>query len=196
MFHRLWACPARAMAREQHGISDIIVRKALASPDSLLWTRCQLPDPSQWSLNPCMQLVIHWELQADCGTFSAIGFGDGSGKRNTCSSTRRVGWGVTSLVNTDPSVSVGCWRTTASAYGPLPGLLQTVPAAETFALYIFLLSVGLPLDDGHIYFYLTTATSSTPSLAASITPLVLTTPWLTSGGLSSRKLTTLAWVLL
>ena len=100
-----------------------------------------------------MQLVIYWELQADSGTFSAIGFGDGSGKRNTCSITRRVGWGVKSLVNTDPSVSVGRWRTTASAYGPLPGLLQAVHAAETFALYIFLLNVGLPLDDGHIYFY-------------------------------------------
>ncbi len=60
---------------------------------------------------------------------------------------------MTSLINNEPGSTDGRWVHTASAYGPLPGLLQTVAAAETFALYVFLLNAGLPLDDGHIYFY-------------------------------------------
>jgi hypothetical protein len=153
MFHRFWGCAARDALRGQLGTTDYVVRRAIASPTSALWSRCLLPDPSQWAVKPSLHLVVNWALQDGSGTFSAIGFGDGSGTRGNCTSTRRAGWGVTSLANADPSSALGRWTSTASAYGPLPGLLQTVVAAETYALYVFLLNVGLPLADGRIYFY-------------------------------------------
>ena len=52
---------------------------------------------------------------------------------------RRCGWGLVQ-VRIDGIATV---HKEAELYGPLPGVLQDTPAAEAYALYMFLLHAGL-----------------------------------------------------
>jgi len=74
------------------------------------------------------------------GVLSGRVYGDGSGLYND-SPIQRCGWGVTAIRQS----AAGIWTIVAGCYGALPGPIQSVPAAETWAFLIALRFAVPPL---------------------------------------------------
>ena len=139
IMHR-WSCPALARKRHDMGISRRMLAEAqehqnLSNP---LWSHGIVADPLVAAPLPLLTSRVCWEVPPPAGHFEGTAFGDGSGLHPRFARRIRCGWAV-ATVATDRFGK--CW-VTASAFGPLPGLLQTVPAAEACALLMFLAFAG------------------------------------------------------
>ena len=78
----------------------------------------------------CLRGKITWEKMPTGILLDGDVYGDGSGLFPRIARLRRCGWGITCYA---PGRGI-----IARAYGPLPGWLQDVPAAESYALLIAL----------------------------------------------------------
>ena len=79
-----------------------------------------------------------WELAPPDGVFTGRVLLDGSGLRGRCTRRRRCGFAVVMLDNADAVVGI--------LYGALPGPVQSVAAAELWALRALLRHCMPPLD--------------------------------------------------
>ncbi len=134
MWHRLYDCPALHMHRQQYG-HDRLVASAWRWPDMPLWTRCLLGDPSWLHPEPLTGEMTVWEKQPVGSILEGECYGDGSGLWPQFARLRRCGWGLVCYTR-----GVGV---TAIAHGPLPGLQQDVPLAESFAFLMNLRHASL-----------------------------------------------------
>ena len=78
---------------------------------------------------------MQWDIFPPDGVFEGVGFGDGSGLKPVHPRARRCGWGLTVY-----SVGHGI---VAELHGALPGWLQEVPIAESYALLMYLTHIGI-----------------------------------------------------
>jgi len=86
---------------------------------------------------------VVWTVTPTQGAcFPHVGYGDGSGLLPKLEYARRCGWSVASFSYVGRDFLV-----TAAAHGPLPGLVQEVPAAELYA-FTFYLKHAVSFDDG------------------------------------------------
>ena len=100
------------------------------------------------SREPAITLQVKWitynQPLAQSGMFSSPGFGDGSGLNGPSKLTVRCGFSVVSIDRFG--------YPTNAAHGLVPGLVQSVPGAETFAFY-FYLQHAIPDEDGMYIYY-------------------------------------------
>ena len=134
MRHQLFECPALHHSRHQFG-DDALRVCALEWPSLHLWTRCLLSDPSWQYPPPLLDEQIIWEKSPPSGVLEGDCCSDGSGLRPLFARIRRCGWGLVCHTH-----GIGF---TALAHGPLPGLQQDVPLAESFAFYVALRYAGI-----------------------------------------------------
>ena len=132
--HRLYGCPVAESYREHYGCPRMFQQERLHG-GLPLWTRVLLPDPTWGFPMPLLESHCVWELQPAGGLLEGEGYGDGSGLHPKFARVRRCGWGL--VVHT-PGLGV-----TARLRGPLPGLQQEVPAAESMALLVYLENLGV-----------------------------------------------------
>ena len=135
--HDFWQCDINRRFRSEYGLDEQIVQLQRDTPHATLWH-------SGWIENPCLsfpppawQMQVHWEKEGENGCcFDLPGYGDGSGKyAHIDVSIRRCGWSVVAAdLGADDIINRGAW-----AWGPLPMTIQTTPAAEVYAFYMYLL---------------------------------------------------------
>ena len=138
MWHRAWECEASAFHRHTLDIPAELGAMARLEGSTPFWSHALLPDPSVGLLLPEMELRVVWQVPSLTGFLEGPGYGDGSGIKATFSRQARCGWGVATVELAD---GITHWVSGAIC-GPLPGPLQTVPFAETFALVMYLRHVG------------------------------------------------------
>ena len=142
--HYIFACEKTRDFRFTWGISDDLLDARSNFPNSPLWSVCMCPDPTLGYPKPTFELKVEWENVGDDGPcFPWPGFGDGSGRFAFTPSMRRCGWAVLSArLGLDDVIERG-----PCAHGPLPGIMQAVPAAELFAFYMYLVH-AMPAGNG------------------------------------------------
>ena len=104
---------------------DQLLTCAAANPELCLWTRCLISDPSWQYLQPVLGELKVWEIHRLGNVLDGECYGDGSGRFPGFARLRRCGWGLVCYTRGK--------GITASLHGPLPGLHQDVPLAESYA---------------------------------------------------------------
>ena len=140
IMHR-WSCPALDRKRHDMGVSRRLLAESrenqnLSNP---LWSHGIVVDPLVVAPLPLLTSKVCWEVCPPAGHLEGTAFGDGSGLHPRFARRTRCGWAVTTVA-TDRQGK--CW-VTGALFGPLPGFLQAVPAAEACALLMFLVFAGL-----------------------------------------------------
>ena len=99
------------------------------------------PGPYHQPPPPVLLENIKWVMgvSGEEGVLSGRVYGDGSGLYND-SPIQRCGWGVVAL-----RLGLAGWSVVAGCYGALPGPLQAVPAAESWAFLVALRFAVPPL---------------------------------------------------
>ena len=138
--HRNWDCIVLREAREQ-GIARSIVEEAWEAikrdPGDPLYTRGLMPQSALPKLPPIRGKMLIWHLGREGGTITGMVFTDGSMKWLWWwPETARAGWGVVQMKGK---------FLMAAYYGTLPGLIQTTPRAELFAICEALRLAILPI---------------------------------------------------
>jgi len=140
-------CIARKGTRDHCDLDNVFAAaEATADVAPPLWTRGIVPDPTRAFLPPSSKpptwTVLHPVLGAK---FTGSAFGDGSGVTPSVERSTRCGYGVVQL-----SFSRGMPQVVACALGPLPGLIQSTPAAEAVAALTYVCNV---VDAPALVFY-------------------------------------------
>ena len=147
-FHSLYSCTLSTTFRDQYGLDDLLLLDIRNYPHRSQWVTGIANSPFKDIASPYSDLEIVWNCSTGFNSFfSGHGFGDGSGIHTAFIQTRRCGWGVCSAFMT----SYTNFTSNAEAYGPLPGNMQVVPLAETFALFIFL-KFSVAYEGKHTFF--------------------------------------------
>lgn len=138
MWHRAWECEAAAFHRHTLDIPAEFGAMARREGSTPFWSHALLPDPSVGLPLPEIELRVEWQVPSLTGFFEGHGYGDGSGIKATYPRQARCGWGVATVELAD---GITHWVSGAICR-PLPGPLQTVPFAESFALLMYLRHFG------------------------------------------------------
>ena len=134
VFHRLCACPARFHFCYNYGLPDGLLRNARSSVENPLWTRALVADPTR-QLPPPSDSLPEWTVLQENGLkqFDGPGFGDGSGVSPFGGDSTRCGFSVVQTKGGNGSFSLA-----VCLLGPLPGIIQSTPAAEATAFLYYL----------------------------------------------------------
>jgi hypothetical protein len=133
--HRIYKCCNIMTERAQYGLPDFIMNAYRANPHLRLWRDTLVPDPTPDHPPPILQHDVVWITGDGTGTRLLMGdlFGDGSGKFGD-TPLMRCGWAVLQTAVD----AAGCTIVIAGIYGALPGWIQAVPAAESWAFLMAL----------------------------------------------------------
>ena len=140
LWHRPWGCFAMEQFVREYSLPAAVKPWARRSPHLPLWTHGLLPDPRGGLPLPTMEPIYKWNVVPPSGSFEGAAHGDGSalfGSRDEAFT--RCGWCVVQVEKRGALV-----HCVASLHGPLPGPLQTSPAAEAFGLLAYVLHAGMP----------------------------------------------------
>jgi hypothetical protein len=140
-WHRHLECPASAPFRESYGLGTLAQQEGTYKFPAL-WTHGLIVDPTVWLPLPAIAFEWKWIVQPVSNRLDGPAWGDGSTKHQDQIRQARSGWGVAQVVP-----NAAAFTTFASVCGPLPGPIQTTPAAEAYALLAYLRLVGLPPYD-------------------------------------------------
>ena len=140
--HRYYWCTGPRAFRDSYGLPGAMLRmgKGLGAEEhAALWCHALMPDPTVWLPRPAQELQVHWQVETASGTLDGSGpvYGDGSAFWPTCRDRTRAGWAVVQV-----EMVGGAFRVQGALYGPLPGPIQSSPAAEAMALLMFLRHAG------------------------------------------------------
>ena len=139
MHHRFWDCPARESFRRAYGI-DAIIRCARSRPLWPLFTRALAPSRLRKAPAPIMEDAPNdtpvWDIHPEFGCLTGDICGDGSGLGGTEAMLRRCGYSVCQVLHDNAGDDEGV--ITGSLSGALPGVIQEVPLAELYGLYMAL----------------------------------------------------------
>ena len=133
--HVLYRCPATAAARHHRNLGPIAVTGSRSSVEHHLFTRGCMPDLRYQAASPVTEEIIEWDPQSGTGLLEGHVFLDGSRLFGEDEVLARAGWGL-AMVRV-----VG--RCEARAWGPYPGVIQCIDAAEVFAATMAL-RLGVP----------------------------------------------------
>ena len=128
--HRCFSCPASSSFRD-----DWVPSRAAtqcigeAAPDSCLWVRLLLADPTWAVPRPIAREEVIWKIRPPGGCLDEFGFGDGSILCGGFKRTARGGWGL--------SVQNDQRQETAKLCGPVPGWHQYITLAELWAFWAY-----------------------------------------------------------
>ena len=152
--HTVYECCLTAPFRDSYDLAPTFLTAARNRKDDSFFTRPFLPCILEQLTPPSEVPDIRWDMLGGA-TFKGSTFGDGSGiyKPKGCKlevgtdpMLLRCGWAVASFEVID-----GCITKTTMAWGPLPGRMQTIPAAELFGLWIALMNCELS-DEPFVYY--------------------------------------------
>ena len=139
LWHRAWDCPAQAGFLAGYGLPDSVRAFARSARHLPLWTHALLPDPRDSLPLPVMTFEPTWDLRPEAGCFDGPAWGDGSAMKGQDARMTRAGWAVVQVERRGVLIHL-----TACLSGPLPGPVQSSPAAEAFGLWAYLKHCGLP----------------------------------------------------
>ena len=105
----------------------------------MLWSRLLMPDPLFHYPPPLLECEPVWWRIPPNGVLTRKVYLDGSGLRGTCARRRRCGFAVVMIDEVDGGIL-------GVMYGALPGPVQSVAAAELWALRMLLRHCMAPLD--------------------------------------------------
>lgn len=141
--HRHWNCSVTGAERDSVVTAGFqrVARSFCAAGgwQRLLWSRLLMPDPLFHYPPPLLECEpVWWRIPPD-GVFTGKVYLDGSGLRGTCARRRRCGFAVVMIDEVDGGIL-------GAMYGALPGPVQSVAAAELWALRMLLRHCMAPLD--------------------------------------------------
>ena len=117
-----------------YGLPDGLLKSARSVIENPLWTRALVADPTRQLPLPSDSLP-EWTVLQENGLkqFDGPGFGDGSGVSPFGGDSIRCGFSVVQIKGSNGSFSLA-----VCLLGPLPGIIQSTPAAEATALLYYL----------------------------------------------------------
>lgn len=128
--HISWDCPCHSNYRREYVFPECIMAAASRMDGSIFWSQGLLLHPATGFLSPVRKDRMTWKGPPQLG---AQAFGDGAGTAPTQQVRNRCGWGPSTI-----SPEADAWKEHGAVCGPLPGLIQTAPAAELYAFWVFL----------------------------------------------------------
>ena len=123
--HALFRCPAVAMDRHCADLGPVGSVGARSAAEHHLFSRGLMGDLRHLAPPPKRGVEVHWDPRARCELLTGHVFLDGSRYHGGDVLLARAGWGVAAVR------VVGVLE--ARAWGPFPGLVQCIDAAEVFA---------------------------------------------------------------
>ena len=133
--HALYRCPAVALDRHHADLGPVGSCGARSAAEHHLFTRGVMPDMRHRAPLPNHSREIHWDPTAKSELISGHAFLDGSRFQGEDPLLARAGWGVAAV-----RVVGECL---ARAWGPFPGIIQCIDAAEVYAA-IMAMRLGIP----------------------------------------------------
>ena len=133
--HVLYRCPALAMARHCQDLGAVGRCGARSAAEHHLFTRGVMPYTRHLAPPPVRAREVHWDTTCRQCHFEGHAFLDGSRFEGQDLLLARAGWGVACVR------VVG--KVEACAWGPYPGVIQCIDAAEVFAA-LMALTFGVP----------------------------------------------------
>ena len=138
--HALYRCPAVAMSRHCEDLGSVGVDGARAPEEHHLYSRGVLADRRHLAPMPDRSGKVVWDPSSVKGYFEGHVFVDGSRLHGGDPLLARAGWGAAEVRVVGEFV--------VKAWGPLPGIIQCIDAAEVHAV-TRVLRLGVP--PLHIY---------------------------------------------
>ena len=123
--HALYRCPATAAARHHRDLGPVGTIGGRSCVEHHLFSRGCMPDFRGQAPRAITSEVIEWDEQSQTGCLEGHVFLDGSRLNGDDAKLARAGWGVAMV-----RVAGKC---EARAWGPYPGLIQCIDAAEVHA---------------------------------------------------------------
>ena len=133
--HALYRCPALALVRHHRDLGDLAAAGGAEVAEHHLYSRGVLPDIRHQAPNPLHRETVVWDSRSKTGLLEGHVFLDGSRLHGDDPLLARAGWGV-AMVRVVGEV-------VARAWGPYPGVIQCIDAAEVYA-GIMALRLGAP----------------------------------------------------
>ena len=132
--HRAWCCSGRDTFRAEYVLPEGYLPAAKAQPSNPLWTHAFVVDPTR-TIPPPIDVEPEWTVipRNHRRRFRGSAFGDGSAVMPFGPRSCRAGYSVVQI-----DFLIDQYVLTACALGPLPGPYQSSPAAELYALLVYL----------------------------------------------------------